>query len=178
LSRTSPTDNEFGRVKPERRKISNRKEFISGSFLFAVGLFVFVQSLRLPIWSMTGPQEGFFPLMVAVIMIGVSLTLIYKTFGLTEARGKNILSEMGGREKSNIFRLLSYAILMLLLSLFLEKVGFLASGMLFLIMILKFVEKHSWKTTLWIACISILLSYLIFVNFLGVPLPRTIPRLL
>lgn len=165
-------------VDPERKKIWNSKEFISGSLLFAMGLFVLIESLVLPIWNLTGPQEGFFPLLVAVIMIGASLTLVYKTVRSGEIRGESMLSEVGGKEKCNMPRLLLYASVLLLFSLLLERVGFLASGMLFLIMILKFVEKQSWKITLWIVIISLLVSYLVFVNFLGVPLPKTIPKLL
>jgi len=165
-------------VKLKRRKIGNLKEFVSGSFLCAVGLFVFVLSLRLPIWGMTGPQEGFYPMVVAVIMIGTSIWVISKAFVLIQPLERDRMSDMGEEDTSNIFRLFSYALLLLLFSLFMEKVGFLASGMLFLVMILKYIEKQSWKTTLLISGFFIFFSYLIFVYFLGVPLPQTIPRFL
>jgi hypothetical protein len=44
----------------------------------------------------------------------------------------------------------------------------------FLIFIIKVVEKQSWKITLLVTIISIIVSYVLFGNLLSVPLPEGI----
>jgi len=41
-----------------------------------------------------------------------------------------------------------------------------------LLLIMKYTEKQSWKMTISVGAASILGSYLLFVYFLGVPLPK------
>jgi hypothetical protein len=61
---------------------------------------------------------------------------------------------------------------MLLYGFMLEKIGFLITSAVLIFPILKYVEKQSWKITLLVGFGSIITSYILFVHFLGVPLPR------
>lgn len=72
----------------------------------------------------------------------------------------------------NYSRVCAYIILMLLYGLFLEKVGWLIITAAFLLLILKYVEKQSWKKSIILTISSLAAIYLIFVYFLSIQLPK------
>jgi large-conductance mechanosensitive channel len=150
----------------------NKKEVFSSAFLLIFGLFLAFKSVQLSLWSKFGPDEGFFPLAVAIIIIGLSLFLFIKSFFFTRGREKKKGSEEQPEKGVTIFKISAYTILMLVYGLLMERVGFLITSVLFIFPIVKFVEKQSWKITLLVGFGSIITSYILFVHFLGVPLPR------
>lgn len=152
--------------------VRNRKDFSSGFCLFVLGFFIAFRSIRLSVWSRFGPDEGFFPLVAAIIIIGSSLIIIIKSLSLTRGQKKEKILEKQEKEVVSIFRVSCYIILTMLYGLLLEKVGFLITSGLFLILILKYVERQRWKMTILVGLASIITSYLLFVYFLGVRLPR------
>ena len=154
-----------------RVPISNKKDFASGLALLVVGLFLAFQSIRLPLWGASGPEAGFYPLTIAVIMVSLSLFLVLKSGILTRPRGEGKRVEQG-MDRIHLHKVFAYLILVLLYGTLIEKVGFLITSALLLFLILKFVERQSWKTTLVVGVTSIVISYTLFVYFLQVPLPR------
>lgn len=153
-------------------KKKRKKDLISSISILTVGVIYAGLSLRLPFWSRTEPGEGFFPLIIAAVMIGMSL------FILVQSLSSNLppRAEKGSEEpESAVFnrsRILSYGIWMTLYAVFFEKVGFLITSILFLLVIMKYTEKQSWKMTITVGTASILGSYFLFVYCLGVPLPK------
>jgi len=148
-----------------------RRNLASGLFFFAFGLFLGFKSLGLSVWSQFGPAEGFFPLTVAILITGLSLIVIVRALVfLREQRQKGRMRE---RKKAGAraFKISSYVVLMLLYGALLEKVGFLVTSALFLFLIIKFVEKQNWVRAISVGTASIVISYVLFVYFLGVPLP-------
>jgi large-conductance mechanosensitive channel len=152
--------------------VKNRKDFLSGFFLLLLGFYVAFRSMQLSIWSRFGPDEGFFPLFTAVIIIGTSLVIIIKSLNLTQGRKKEETLEKREKEIGSVFKVSLYIVVIMLYGLLLEKVGFLITSALFLFIMLKYVEKQSWKMTTFVGVTSIITSYLLFVYFLGVLLPR------
>jgi putative tricarboxylic transport membrane protein len=152
--------------------MSQRKKDISSSLcLFALGLFLALQSARLSVWGRSGPEAGFFPFVVAVIIIGLSFFITGQST-LSRAQEKEKISEEREDNRINIFRVSSYGILMLLYGISIVRVGFLITSALFLFLILKYVERQSWKITILLGSASMLISYLLFVYLLKVPFPR------
>ncbi len=156
----------------KRIKIYNKKEFISSACLLALGLCLFSGSIRLSVWTRFGPQEGFFPLVIALIIIALSLLTLSKSLIFTPVGEKRNLLEEQEKNVVSIFKVSAYAILMLLYWVLMERIGFLITSGLFLFLVLKYIEKKGWKITIWIGSASILISYLLFVYFLKVPLPK------
>lgn len=149
----------------------SHKDFYSGLFLLSVGIFLVFLSLRLSVWSKFGPGEGFFPLAIAVIMIGLSLFLVVKSIWIRTQRKQNATERWKPKLKP-LLRVGTYAILMLLYGFLMERVGFLITSVFFVIPILKYIENQSWKMTVLVGLGSVIISYVLFVYFLGVPLPR------
>ena len=137
--------------------------------MLGAGAFYALLSLRLSIWSSAGPQEGFFPLLIAALICGLSLSILVGSLAFPAP-------EAGVQEKVSPVPILAYAALMVLYAFLLDRIGFLATSAAFIFVVLKYVEKQSWSTALWVGPASILISYLLFVYFLGVPLPRGILR--
>lgn len=130
-----------------------------------------LQSLKMSVWGESGPQEGFFPLLIAGIIVGLSLFIFLKS-GLP-ARGKrNGRGPQAGKNAISLSRVSSYFLLMLSYALLLDKAGFLITSSLFVLLVLKCTEGQKWRITLVLGSASVLLGYLLFVYFLGVPLPR------
>lgn len=150
----------------------NRKDLTSGLFFLALGLFLILWCRGLSIWSNNGPEEGFFPLFTGVIIMGSSLLIMAQSFVFSPApeKERKLVDPENG---VNVFKVSSYAILMLLLYGFLmESLGFLITSVLFLMLTIKVIEKQNWKITLLVASASIVISYILFVYFMGVPLPK------
>jgi putative tricarboxylic transport membrane protein len=157
---------------PGKTMIREKKDIASGLFLFAFGLFLAIKSLGLSVWSKFGPDEGFFPLAVAILMMALSVTVLIKAVGslkILESGGKTEEEASAPIERLRIY---AYAVLMFLYAVLLEKVGFLITSALFLLLIVKLVERESWLRTVFVGVISIVTSYVLFVYFLGVPLPK------
>jgi hypothetical protein len=152
--------------------LSNKKEALSSAFLLIFGLFLAFKSVQLSVWSKFGPDEGFFPLAVAIIMIGLSLFLCVKALFLARGQEREEGPEGQGEKRIAFLKIAAYTVLMLVYGLLMERVGFLITSVLFIFPIVKFVEGQTWKTTFLVGLGSILISYILFVYFLGVPLPR------
>jgi len=141
-----------------------------------LGLFLVFQSLRLSVWSQFGPDEGFFPLAIAVVIIVLSVIILVKSIHPARAPRKMEIEETQRLKGETIFKVSSYAVLMLGYGLLMEKLGFLIASALLLFPMAKIVERQSWRTTLLLGGISIVASYVLFAYLLGVPLPRGLMR--
>jgi putative tricarboxylic transport membrane protein len=150
----------------------DKKDFASSLFLLVLGLFLAFQSLRLSVWSQFGPDEGFFPLAIAVVIIVLSLIILLKALHPARAPvGTGVVGTW--REKGQaIVRVSFYAILMVGYGLLMEKLGFLIASTLLLFPLAKIVERQSWTKALMLVGISLATSYILFAYVLGVPLPK------
>jgi hypothetical protein len=125
------------------------------------------------IWSRSGPGAGFFPLIIGLIIVLLSLILLLQYFlskrvrSKKEASAKNTLEQ----KRTTLGKVLPYALLMLLYGLLMKNVGFFITTLLFLLIILRYVERRGWRSTLLVGLFTTVMSYLLFEYWLGVPLP-------
>lgn len=154
------------------------KEFLSGLFFFGFGIFVLYQSLQLTVWSGSEPGPGFFPVLTGFLITGFSLSILIKFIIPNKTPANKMVSaddaddEEEDNGEVNYSRVCAYIILMLLYGLFLEKVGWLIITAAFLLLILKYVEKQSWKKSIILTISSLAAIYLVFVYFLSIQLPK------
>ncbi len=143
------------------------KDCCSALFLLALGVFLAWQSVRLSVWGASGPEAGFYPLLLAILITGLSAALAVRSIFL-------FCRERSGGEAAapvNLLKVAAYLVLSLLYGILISQLGFLLSSGLLLIFFFKIVEKQSVKTTMVATFVSIFLSYLIFIYFLKIPLP-------
>ena len=148
----------------------DKRDFLSSFCLLVLGILMAFQAGRMRIWSKAGPQEGFFPLLISVIIVGLSLLIFIKSLILARKERREI-KDNHMKEEVSAFRVCSYIMLMSLFSLLIKWAGFLIASALFLTFVLKYIEKQSWWITILVGSASVIIGYLLFVYFLGVPLP-------
>lgn len=159
-------------VLRQKIKIYHRKDFISGISLLILGLLLLGGSIRLSVWTGSGPQEGFFPLIIALIIIALSSGILTRELFLVKEEAEGVDSPEKRGDTSGVSKVSFYAVFMLLYWALMPNVGYVVTSAIFLFFILRFTEKQSWKITFWVGSASILTSYLLFIYFLKVPLPK------
>lgn len=146
-----------------------KKDYISGCFLFIVSIVLFIQTRDLTAWESVGPSEGFFPLLLSIILGVLSLIIILQAW-MQKKESVEILKILGPKKGKFILYIVSF----IGFGLFFKNIGYSITLAAFMLFILKIVEKQSWKLTIIVAVISIIVSYVVFSTFLSVPLPEGI----
>jgi putative tricarboxylic transport membrane protein len=144
-----------------------QRDVISGSVLLFFAVLLFFQARKLAIWEELGPSEGFFPLCLSVVFAGLSLMIII------QALFKPV--ELGERTRiiaPNKRKFFAYLGLFFGFGILFPIVGYIPILAAFLVIILRPVEKLSWKTTLLLTISIIVGSNIIFVRILNISMPQ------
>ena len=157
--------------------MSTKREIIGALFFVCFGLFLGWQSFKYRIWAYNGPRAGFFPLGIAIIIVVLSLIIIVKSL----IDRSDVIKSQARKEEQirlakeagvlNYSKAAYYVILAGLFALLITSVGFLITSFVYLLIMLKFVEKMNWKRSILWTSVSITVSYLLFVRALDVQLP-------
>jgi hypothetical protein len=143
-----------------------RADQIAGAGLLLLGVAFAGAGLRnYTYWGAAGPGSGFLPFWLGLTMAVLAAWLL---IGATRARTS------GGRwlpEGAGLRRLLIVLGVTAGLIAVLKIVGMAVGTVLFLVAILRFVERIRWRSTLTIAVGTAAVNYLIFTYWLRVPFP-------
>jgi putative tricarboxylic transport membrane protein len=138
---------------------------ITASILMALGGIVIFDAIRLGIgWGTDGPQSGFFPFWLALIMI-VACTVILVQALLHQRVETFIRLEQLGP----ILKVIGPATAMVLLT---EFVGLYVAAALYLAIYMKWVGRHSWVTVIVLAVSVPVVTFMIFELWFLVPMPK------
>lgn len=142
-------------------------DLITAGVLLLTGVLVAVDSLRLGSgWGMEGPKPGFFPFLMAVIMILGSVMVVRKVLAKP---GKNALEQFLPRESIKpVLVVLIPACLMILLT---EVVGLYVAGMIYLSAYIRWVGDFRWRVALTIGILTPLAFYYVFEKLFLIPMP-------
>jgi ABC-type xylose transport system permease subunit len=142
---------------------------ISGLFWFFVGLWLSIWSLTYEIGRLTEPGPGYLPLALGIILILLSLILLLGQ-RKRDSRKKQIVSSS---PRGSGWKKVAYTVLvMAVAAFFFEKVGYLITFFVLIVLLMKGAEAQSWKRILLTAVLATLGVYIIFVLLLEQPLPR------
>ncbi len=144
-------------------------DYISGIVIFLFAVILFFQSRSLTVWGESGPSSGFFPLILSILLGFLSLIIIFRAWLQTQTT-QEIFKILGPKRGKFFLYITSFFVFGFIFT----KLGYSLTLTAFLIFIVKIVERQSWKTSLGVIIISIIVSYILFVNFLSVPLPEGI----
>ena len=143
-----------------------RADQIAGAGLLFLGVAFSGMALwKYTYWGPTGPGSGFLPFWLGLAMAVLAAGLL---LGTRRAR------EPGARwlpEGAGLRRLLAVLGVTAGLVVVLKIVGMVVGTVLFLVAILRFVERMRWRSTLAIAVGTAAVNYLIFTYWLRVPFP-------
>jgi putative tricarboxylic transport membrane protein len=141
--------------------------------LFWVGLslFVMIFSYRMSLGGFHNPGPGLMPFLLGLLLLPVSLYLLIRS-----VLGKGELDEALEEEGQANYRQMGIILIALFVyALFLERLGFLISTFLFLVLLFRGVGNR-WITVLAASVSTALAAYFVF-TFFGVRFPEGILRL-
>lgn len=142
-----------------------RADQVGGLALLVFGIWYAAVALQYPYRSATGPGSGFLPFWLGVAMAALAVLLLVRASRSRDA-GADWLPRGPGRR-----RLLLVLGITILFVAGLKAVGMLLGTALFLLAVLRGVERHAWSSALAIAVGIAILNYLVFAYWLRVPLP-------
>lgn len=143
-------------------------ERVGGLFWFIFGLIVMYGCFKLDIGSLHAPGSGFLGFLASAFVTLMALIVLIQSFfsRIAQRKVSMLWKEIKWR------RPLAVAFLILLYILGLERLGFVLTSLLLLLVTFKWVEKFSWPKTLLATVLSVGFSYLLFHTFLKASLPR------
>jgi len=154
---------------PSRQGNALKSDQISGLFWGAIGLIAVLGALRLDLGNLGEPGPGLFAFSAGCFVCLLALVVFLRASLL--GRGFQVsLSSLWEGVKWN--RPVVVVLLMLGFILTLERLGFFLTSFLLLFVILKGVGKVSWKKGVLIPVSTLAISYLLFIFFLKVNLPK------
>ena len=131
-----------------------------GAVLLAIP--VALASWGFGVGSPKSPGAGFWPLLIAAVMIGLGLSLILRpTPNAMTAAGESRLGKFG----ISLGTLAFYVVA-------LEPLGYLSATVAMLFVQLRWVESRSWKSSATIALLAAVISLIVFRVLLKVSLPE------
>ena len=134
--------------------------------LIGLAGFVLLESRSLHFGSLRAPQTAFFPTTLAVLSLLLAVVLLAQTL-LGTAGGRlpdKILPEGWVRIGATLATMAGFAFAI-------ERLGFLLSTFLLMVLLLRAIESQNWLKVIAIALVTSLISYAIFGWLLGIPLP-------
>jgi hypothetical protein len=138
---------------------------ICGFFIFFLGIAILWQGRHLEMGSLRGPGPGFFPNLVAILMMVLSLLLMIP-------RRKGNGESVSAKSSSQIFIVF---ITLLAYSFTLEYLGFVFSSFLLMAYLFKaFGGSKRWGVAVLLASVSVGFAYLLFDVLLKGNLPKGI----
>jgi len=150
--------------------MSKYADLISGVFWLGIGLLLSIWSASYPIGSLIQPGPGFLPLALGLLLILLSLVL------LARAITSSLISQKGpGSPLFGGWKKVAYTVSILILgAIFFERIGYLLTFFLLIILLMRGSGPQRWKKILLVAFCFTLGVYLVFVLLLEQPLPRGI----
>jgi putative tricarboxylic transport membrane protein len=136
-----------------------------------VGILFFVGAIRLGIYDEL-PRAGVFPALAAVSLIVLSFANMIFSLRGTDRQKK--ATEKFFPEQDSLKKVSLTVLALFVYVMALEPIGFLATTFLFMIFLLRFIEPQNWPKNLLISLLTVFFSYLVFVHFLSMRLPKGI----
>ena len=140
-----------------------RGETAVAAVLLAIALYVGVEALRMPRGSLALPGPGFFPAGLAVLLGAAALGLLARV-GLGLAADEEAVALGHGHVVTILASLAGVALL-------LERLGFLVTLSLFLLVLFRALSPLGWLRSAVAAVATTVAAYLFFHTVLGVSLP-------
>ena len=141
---------------------------LSSLFWFALGGASIYGSVRLGLGTTGEPGSGFMPFTAGAFICAMALLVFLHSFQSGQRLQRGVAALWAGTYWR---RSLAVGVLTLAYILALETLGFSLTGFLLLAIIMRGLEKLSWKKTLIISIVTLAVSYVVFKIFLKATLP-------
>lgn len=140
-------------------------DILLATLLMVLGVIVLAESVRLGFrWGPDGPQSGFFPFWLSVILIGHCIAVVVRAL-----RRRSTAPFATRQQLRSVLVVAVPAAAMVLVMQFL---GLYVATALYLAFYVRMVGRHSWVTALGLAVCVPLVTFVIFERWFLVPLPK------
>ncbi len=141
----------------------------SGLLCLFIGLGFVAGGVKMGLGPLNAPGAGFFPTVIGGIFSALSLALL-----ITTTLGKNQAMEKQRfwKEKNGWVKVSLALLSLIFYMIFLEFLGYIATTIIFVFFLLKFVGKKGWRISIVMAVLVSLGSYALFKMALRVSLPK------
>jgi hypothetical protein len=141
-------------------------EAVIAALLFLFGATFVYQSYELGFrWGTEGPQSGFFPFYVALIICGGSLVVFVNAL-----RGKAGRSDQAFVERGQLWKVLQVLIPAVVFVLGVQLIGIYVSAAIYIALFMRFLGKYSWVKSVLISIVICVLFFFMFEVWFQVPL--------
>jgi putative tricarboxylic transport membrane protein len=147
-----------------------RRDAWSAGVLALLAVLALVESARLDVGSPTRPGPAFFPLVLAVALLIVSVAIFSRAWR-ARADGPSELGEMPSTETTDRRKLLATLGALAVYIATLEMLGFVLGTVLLLTFYFRILAGYQWPVALGVAAATALVAWLVFDTWLQVRLP-------
>ena len=147
-----------------------KSDVVTGLILSVFGAAVLIVSMRYSFGSLTLPGPGFVPRLASITLIVLSVLIIINSL-ITKAK-VSVHKFFTTREAPKRVVLAAGAFFAYRLTV--PFLGFIPTNFIFFLVVTRLLGHHSWKMSLTFSFLTTLLCYLLFQEWLGVPMPTTI----
>jgi putative tricarboxylic transport membrane protein len=142
-----------------------RADQVTGLLLLTLGVGFTVGARQFPYSTSTGPGSGFLPFWLGLVMTGLALMLIVGATRQADA------GEAWLPARRPLVRIVMVIVATALFVALMPLIGMVSGTVLFLVVLLRFLEGHGWTATLGVAAGTAFVNWLVFTYWLGVPFP-------
>jgi putative tricarboxylic transport membrane protein len=145
-----------------------RGDVIGGGVVFLFGAVTVLLSLGLPIGTLRSAGSGLFPLCLGVLLMLLSAAFVLRP--LVRAQGEEQAASPGTRRPSG--NVLLFLGAMALATLLLNDLGYPLVSFLLLLALFRALGLKRWVWSVVLAFSAATVSYVLFVQWLKIPLPK------
>ncbi|MET0852916.1 MAG: tripartite tricarboxylate transporter TctB family protein [Candidatus Rokuibacteriota bacterium] len=133
--------------------------------LAAIGILVIVDSLRLGMgWGSDGPQSGFFPFWLAVLLLLSAGVIAAQT--LSHPRGGPFV------RREALGPVLKMALPAAAFVVLVQAIGLYVAAPLYMGVYMRWIGRHSWPATLLTGMAFSVITFVVFEKWFLVPMPK------
>jgi hypothetical protein len=140
-------------------------DLVTASFLALLGGVVVFDAVRLGIgWGTDGPQSGFFPFWLGVLMIAACAAIFFQS-----ARRATTVPFVTREQLRPVLKVLWPAVALVVLT---QWIGLYVAAALYTGFYMRWIGRHAWLAVLAVAILFPLATFFVFEKWFLVPMPK------
>jgi len=140
-------------------------DLITASFLALLGGVVVFDAVRLGIgWGTDGPQSGFFPFWLGVLMIAACTAIFFQA-----VRQATTVPFVTREKLRPVLKVLWPAVALVVLT---QWIGLYVAAALYTGLYMRWIGRHTWFAVLAVAILFPLVTFFVFEKWFLVPMPK------
>jgi len=145
-----------------------KAEMIAGIVLLLLSGLVIFSALQMPPSTSFGPGAGFLPLWLGVLL-AVLATILFVSAWRSQAKVQDGESVFPGKQA--LFAITLVLVGLAVYILLIDVLGYVVDTFLFIMFLVKVVEREPWSLTLKLAVVATAGLFIVFHTLLGITLP-------